>query len=122
MNLGGFGMLNIAVENVRMNLSMLTDGNALTPTMKSGEFLIGGTRIPFVLQKRLYGKFFVGQEFSKVGVQIFHQRKTLFTKKGYVSVFLSLDSNAQVKAYFKKKDVKIFLATLCNVAVDKIIH
>ena len=74
-------MLSIGVENVEMKLSKLTDGNALTPTMKSGEFLIGGTCISSVLQKRLYGKFFVGQEINKIGVQIFHQRKTLFTKK-----------------------------------------
>jgi len=109
---------SMSVEGVSLDVTGLRKGNEITKTMKSGTLLINGiSRTPFILQKLIRGKFDIGQQIDNFTIHIFDQRKTKFTKQGYVSVLLTTQS-LQVKLYIKKRHIQGFVFQVCYEFVE----
>jgi len=85
----------------------LQPGNELTKTMKSGEMVISGEAIPFVLRSKTYGKIDELKRRNALLAVINHGnvKKTVFTKAGYYPLSVVL-KKCQFLIYVKNADMQ----------------
>jgi len=97
----------------------LKKGNEINSSMQSGEFVIGDTITPFVLQKTAYGKISEIHTSKPFPVSLICCEKihsTPFTKKNYMSILISTKP-VQARVYIKKDHLKDFFAAFCMAAI-----
>jgi hypothetical protein len=85
----------------------LQAGNELTRTMKSGEMVISGEVIPFVLRSKTYGKIDGVKRRNVLLVVINHGnvKKTMFIKAGYCPLSVVIEK-CQFLIYVKNTDME----------------
>jgi hypothetical protein len=106
--------------SVRIQTRHMTDGNEITSTMPSGDFVIGEAVIPFVLQRLRRGKLACldVDPPGRVAVIVEDEpvRRTRFTSQGYVSVLI-MTHQLQVYVYIKQEPLAAFRDAICGAAV-----
>lgn len=112
MELNVTGDVILWIQNLR-------DGNEVTSTMQSGEFVVDDVVIPFILQRTVYGKIAqigTGQPIH-ITLRCFEKsRSTPFARQGYVSILVTTKP-VQMYVYIKEDRLKNFFATFCMAAI-----